>query len=413
MIHAGRKFVARWLMALEVAAYRWLWLSHCLYIVSLVMHRLALGWLTLNLTNSAWWVGAAAGMDGVGKIMFGFVAGVIVDRWDKGRVLLLAHLLFGALTMALGGLILTGAAALWSVLLIAFVLGGLDALLAPANNAMVFQLVGRERMMNAAVVNMLGFNGARVIAGALMGGVIDRWGMGACYVLIGAFAWAGIVPLLSVRGMFRSSAAREPFWTALQDGVRYAWRDVTLRQVLGLSVIVELCGFSHYTMIPVIARDVLRVGATGLGYLTAAGGVGAALGTVALASLGDVRRKGALLWALTMSAGGGLILFALSPWYALSLALSALLGGWLAAYDALMQALVQLLAPDGVRGRVLSLYVLTFGFTSVGGYLAGLIATAVSAPFAIGVGGSVLVLYLLGVMRTLRQLRPMAVVVAD
>lgn len=396
---------ARFADALRVGAYRWLWLGHCLYILSLIMHRLALGWLTLNLTNSAWWVGAMAGVDGVGKILFGFVAGVIIDRGSKRTVLLMAQGLFGVLTLVLGALILTNQATIWSLLLLAFGMGGVDALVAPTNNAIVYQVVGRERMMNAAAVNMLGFNASRILAGALAGSLIDRWGVGPCYLLISTFALLGLPLILAVRGDFRMAIAPPPFWPALRDGLRYTWRDRPLRQLLGLSVMVELCGFSHYTMIPVIARDVLHVGATGLGNLTAAGGIGAALGTALLASLGDLRRKGAALWSLTIGAGASLVLFAFSPWYALSLLLAALAGGLLAAYDTLMQALVQLLAPDAVRGRVLSLYVLTFGFTSVGGYVIGSLAALSGAPLAIAVGGCAIVAYLLSVSQVIPQLQ--------
>jgi MFS family permease len=398
--------IARLGKSLESRDYRWLWSAHFLFVVSLVMYRLTLGWLVLNLTNSALWVGIAAGMDGLGKILFGIVAGVLVDRLEKRRVLILAQLTFGLLAMGLGALIVLKLTALWLALAVAFLLGALDALVVPANSAMVYQTVGRERMMNAAAVNMLGFNLARTLGAALAGNVMDGWGEGVCLVLTGAFGCAASLPLLGVRGVFPSvSSSHEPFWETLREGVQSAWRDGALRRVLGLSVIVELFGFSHYTMIPVMARDVLQVGATGLGYLTAASGLGATAGTLLLAGLGDVKRKGALLWGATTGGAVSLIAFALSPWYALSLALSALAGGLLAGYDALMQTVVQLLTPDAVRGRVLSLYVLTFGFTSVGGYVAGLIATLAGAPFAIGLGGGIMLAYLLSVTRTLRALR--------
>ncbi len=402
----------RWLASFEIIAYRWLWLAHGLYVVSLVMHRLALGWLVLELTDSAWWVGVAAGVDGLGKILVGMFAGVLVDRWNKRSVLILSQLAFGASAVLLGGLVAVGAAPVAVVLVFAFALGGLDAITVPANNAMIYQVVGRARIANASAVNMLGFNAARTLGGALIGGVLESWGMAPGYWLTGAFALAGVLPLFAVGGVFRSEQAPEPFWRALRDGLHLSWRDRDLRRVLGLSVVMELFAFSHFTMIPVLARDVLRVGAEGLGQLTAASGIGAALGTAALAMLGDLRRKGALIWGVCLAAALSLIVFAASPWYALSLALSAISGALLSAYDALMQALVQLLTPDHARGRVLSLYVLTFGFTSVGGYVAGTIASVLGAPVAIGVGGGLVIGYLVGLANRIRLLQPAPVVEA-
>ncbi|MGQ0602582.1 MAG: MFS transporter [Anaerolineales bacterium] len=397
------------LISFTVPNYRWLWLGHFLYVTSLVMYRLALGWLVLELTDSALWVGIAYGVDGAGKIITGFFAGVWVDRWDKRLVLLLAQLNYGVVALLLGVCLLTNLSSLGLILLAAFLLGATDSVAVPANNALVYQVVGRERIMNAAAVNMLGFNVARTVGAALAGNVLDQWGMGVCFVLTGVAAGLGALPLLMMRGVFRSAfETHEPFWRAMRDGLHFAWRDGTLRRLLGLSVIVELFGFAHYTMVPVIARDVLQVGATGLGYLSATSGIGATLGTAALAVLGDVKRKGRLLWSVTIAGGVGIILFALSPWYPLSLALGALIGALLASYDALLQTVMQLLTPDTVRGRILSLYTLTFGFTSVGGTLAGYVASLMGAPFAVAIGGGVVVFYLLSLTNTLKQIGPVA-----
>ncbi|MBP7693960.1 MAG: MFS transporter [Anaerolineales bacterium] len=394
------------LASFGVAGYRWLWLGAFLFVMSLVISRLAMGWLVLTLTDSAYWVGLAAGVDGVGKILFGLFGGVLVDHLDKRRVVWYALLVYGLLGVGLGILITLEAASLPILLLVAFLLGGIDAVLVPASNAIVFHLVGRERVMNASALNLLGFNAARTVGAALAGIVIARAGMGAVWLLAGLLACVGVLPYLRVRGHFPPASTRAPFWQALGEGLRYAWKDGAVRRVLGLSVITELFAFSHFTLIPVLARDVLQVGAEGLGYLTSASGLGATLGTALLAGLGDIRRKGALLWGGTVAAGGLLIAFAYSPWYPLSLAISAALGLLLANYDALMQAVVQLLTPDAVRGRILSLYVLTFGFTSLGGYVAGIIASLAGVPLAIGLGGGFMLAYLFGVARPIAHLKP-------
>lgn len=401
-----RAVFARWFDSLTVSGYRWLWAGNFLGFYSVVVSRLALGWLVLNLTNSAYWVGVAASMDGLGRLLFGLFGGVWVDRFDKRRVVQAALLAFGLLALALGVLIQLEAVPLSVILVAAFLLGGLDALMLLASNTLIFHLVGPARVMNASALNLLGFNAARMVGSVAAGLIIAQAGQPAAWFMSGGAACLAVWPYLRVRGRFVSSEPRTAFWPALRAGLRHAWQDGAIRQVLGLSVMAELCVFSEFTLIPVMARDVLHVGAEGLGYLTAATSLGAALGTALLAGLSHIGRKGALLWGGVMTGALLLTAFAYSPWYPLSLVLSVGLGFWLAGYDALMQVMIQLLTPDAVRGRIFSLYVLSYGFASLGGYLAGLVASLAGAPLAIGLGGGLIVAYLIGVARPIVGLQP-------
>ncbi|MBI3362058.1 MAG: MFS transporter [Chloroflexi bacterium] len=180
-----------------------------------------------------------------------------------------------------------------------------------------------------------------------------------------------------------------------------------MRRLLTLSPMVEMFGFSFYVMLPVVARDVLQVGASGLGYLSSAAGVGATVAALAVAGLGDYKNKGGLLSFAVVGASLSLILFALSRWYVVSLFVVTLAGGTLVIYDVLMQTLFQLLSSDEMRGRVFGLYALTFGFTPLGGFVAGTLATALGAPLTIGVGASVVLAYALGSLKPIAGIRPM------
>ena len=197
-----------------------------------------------------------------------------------------------------------------------------------------------------------------------------------------------------IRGDFSAATEREPFWQAVTSGVKYAWRITDIRRLLLLSLLMEAFGFSHFVMMPVMARDVLDVGATGLGFLSAASGIGSTLSTIAVSSLGDFDRKGALLTSTALGAGLSLILFAFSPWFTVSLVLVALVGGSLMAYDVTMGTMLQLLSYDEMRGRVLGIYGLTFGFTPVGGFFAGSVATVLGAPVAVAIGGVLIAAYI-------------------
>ena len=175
-----------------------------------------------------------------------------------------------------------------------------------------------------------------------------------------------------------------------------------LRVMLLLSVLVETFGFSYIVMLPVIAKNVLHVGPSGLGYLSAAGSVGALAGTVVVAGMSEFRAKWTMLTVATGVAGISLVLFGVSPWFITSLILATVVGSALVIYDASINVLLQLLWNDSVRGRVLGLYGLTWGFTPVGGFIAGVIASVASAPFALGVGGTVIVGYALSVLNRMR-----------
>ena len=157
---------------------------------------------------------------------------------------------------------------------------------------------------------------------------------------------------------------------------------------------------------PVMARDVPHVGATGLGYLSAASGIGSTLSTLAVAGLGDFKSKGALLTGAAFCAGVSLVLFAFSPWFAVSLVTVALAGGALMAYDVTMGTMLQLLSPNEMRGRVMGVYGLTFGFTSVGGFLAGSVAAILSAPIAVAAGGVIITVYVASMFRFVARINP-------
>jgi MFS family permease len=204
--------------------------------------------------------------------------------------------------------------------------------------------------------------------------------------------------LLKIPGRQVAGRPREPIWRNLADGLKYAAINRQLRALLLLSVLVETFGFSYIVMLPVIARDVLRVWSTGLGYLAAAGSVGALVGTLVVSRLSETEKKWAMLTVGTGCAGIGLLLFAFSPWFATSLALAGAVGIALSVYDATLATLLQLVSEDALRGRILGMYGLTWGFTPLGGFIAGAVASILSAPIAIGAGGIAIVSYAAGVL---------------
>ncbi len=370
------------------------------------MRMLAQGWLVLELTDSPFWVGFIAGLQGLGLVSFGVFGGTLVDRLDRRKVLAAVHLSGGTAALVIGLLVLTSNIALWHMVIVALLQGVLMAIQLPASNSLVYQTVGPQRLLNAMAARLLAMNLTRVIGSLIAGALITAYGVGACYVFAAGSTYTGLALVLFIKGEFGAPAGREPFWRAVGEGIRYAWSNSGVRTLLFFSVLMEGLGFSHFVMMPVMARDVLEVGATGLGYLSAASGAGAMLSTIAVAGLGDFRNKSGLLVAMAACSGLILVLFAFSPWFVVSLIAVAAVGASLMAYDVTMGTMLQILATDALRGRVLGLYGLTFGFTPVGGFVAGTIATIASAPVALGLFGVSIVAYVARMARPILRLRP-------
>ena len=393
------------MVAFEVPQYRWLWGSSAFSSMGVGVKMLAQGWLVLDITDSPFWVGVAAGLQGAGLVGFGVFGGVLVDRLDKRKVLISAHLANGTVALAVGLLVLFGRIDLWHVLVAGTMQGMLMAVQLPASNTMIYQTVGPHRLLNAMAARLLAFNLTRIVGSLIAGWLLSTVGIWSCYLFTAWSTYQAVVMLLFLRGSYRSVSTSEPFWRVAGEGIKYAWRRGPIRMLLLMSLLMELFGFSYMIMLPVMARDVLEVGASGLGFLSAAGGAGAVVSTIAVAGLGDFKNKGGLLVATAATTGLSVILFGLSPWYVVSLGLVAVVGGALMSYDVTMGTLLQLLSSDAVRGRVMGLYGLTFGFTSVGGFLAGTIATVISVPFAISVGGGAILAHLLGTGASLVRIR--------
>ena len=381
----GRLFIS-----LTNRDFRLIWFFYIFNYVGMTMEMLAQGWMVLEVTDSAFWVGGVAGLRGAGQVGFGIVAGVIVDRFNRKIILAIAQLTRAVIFLGLAILLLTGNMELWHILVSTVVLGMLMATVLPSGEAMIYDTVGPRRLLNAVAITHGAFSIARIPGSILAGFLIDQWGLGYCYLAMTAVMLFSPLPVLIVQTRFQRPPASGSLWQNAREGLAYASRTKPIRSLLMFSAVVELFGFSYFVMLPVIAREILHVGATELGYLSAAGSIGGVIATFIMAAMSESRSKGLLLAVTGAAAGASLFLFGLSSWYTVSLFLSALVGLCLTSYDAVMGSLLQLLAVDRMRGRILGLYSLTFGFTPLGGFVSGVIATLSSAAIAVSAGGVVI-----------------------
>lgn len=395
--------ISRLFSAMSNRNYRFYWVGAAFSSMSMSVDMLARGWLVLELTNDPLWVGLIAGLGGLAQVGFGLFGGVLVDRLNKRRVLLWVQALSGFVAIVIGLIIFFGDLTLWHLAISAVLQGMLMAARLPAGNSMIYTMVGRKVILNALASQLLAFNLSRIFGSLVAGTAIDDYGVGYAYVFLASSAWISALMILFVDGDYRPEGRGETFWQSAKEGLRYAYGNRPIRVLLLMSVLMELFGFSYNVMLPVMARDVLGVGANGLGYLSAAGAFGATVSTITVAGLGDFREKSNLLIFTALGAGIAILLFAFSPWFLMSLVFSALVGAALMSYDATMGALLQLLSTDEVRGRILGLYGLTFGFTPLGGFIAGAIASVFTAPLAVGLGGVAIITYVLSVHGFLRR----------
>ena len=363
--------------------------------MGMVMFFMVHGWLALTLTDSPFWVGATAGMQGLGLLSSSIFVGVLVDRLDRVKLLAAGQILETAMLLGLAVLILSGHAQLWQVLVIGFLDGLAISVRMPARMALTLDLVGRERLLTATAANFAAMTIMGIAAPLLAGVVVSTADIGWAYVIMGAVYCAAALVLLGLkveaprRGTVGETSSP---WSDLKQGFRYVFTAPLVRALILMALVNEVFGWAHEPMLPVMARDELNVGAVGLGYLLAAASGGGLVATLVLSSLGDVKEKGRLLVGGHGGFGLFLVLFAASTWFPLSMALLALAYAVVVMYETAIITLLQTVVPDEMRGRVLSFQVFAWGFTGVSGFHTGAIASALGAPVAIAIGGGVLIL---------------------
>jgi MFS family permease len=392
--------------SLAIPAYRWLWFNSILGSMRLISIFVVRGWLVLTLTDSVFWVGAVPAFRGFTQILLGTFIGVLLDRVNRKTALFVAEIGSLLSALAIGVLIITGQIELWHVIVASVFEGMFISVRWPAINTILFQVVGTKRVLNASAAQMLGFNIGNVIASALAGWLVVQFGMGAGYFFAVITGVLASICVLFIKGDFQPKPADGvSVIESIQEGLNYIRGFPSLMWLIGLGFLMSLLGWSNLTMMPVMARDVLGVGADGFGYLTAAGATGSLLTTLIIASLGNYGDKVRLVKFAGMATATGILLFAFNPIYSLALVLVALMQGALMAFEVSLTASVMLLTADKMQGRVQGIYTQVFGFTWVGGVVLGSIATFTSTPIAIALGGATIGAVILLLWRPMNQIK--------
>lgn len=370
--------------------YRIFWTGSLLSNIGSWMQTVAQGWLVLQLTNSAFLLGVVGFTGMVPVLVFSLVGGVYADRFDRRRLLMATQTALMVLAFILGLLVTTGVIAVWHVLVLSLLSGIANALSMPAYQAMVQDLVGRDDLMNAIALNSVQFNLSRVIGPAAAGLALGEIGIAGCFYLNALSFLAVIVALARIEFPHRVPAQRPTgsVWESVIEGMRYVWTNRIILYLLSIVAAMSLWGMPYMTLLPVFARDILHRGAEELGYLMSSSGVGAVLGALILARLGDFSFKGRMVIAGGFLFALSVFGFAMSRSYPLSLVFLLMAGWSLVSCVAVINTLIQKLVPAQVRGRVMSMYALAFlGLMPIGNLIAGTLAHFLGAPTGLAIGG--------------------------
>jgi MFS family permease len=378
--------------ALRHRNYRLFFSGQSISLVGTWLTRVATSWLIYRLTGSAWLLGVLGFAGQIPSFLLAPLAGVLVDRWDRYRVLVVTQVLAMIQSALLAGLALAGVINVWHVFALSVLHGLITAFDVPARQSLVIQMVeDREDLPNAIALNSSMVNGARLLGPAIAGVLIAAVGEGWCFFADALSYLAVIGSLLFMRITPRPRAARSTrVLHEMKEGFLYVAGSAPLRSVLLLFAVVSLMGVPYTVLLPVIAREVLGGGAGTLGALSSAAGLGALLSALYLALRRSVLGIERVIAGAAALFGIGLVGFSRAGvlWLALPLMLVTGCGMMLTASAS--NTILQTIVDDDKRGRVMSLYATAyFGTLPFGSLLAGALAERVGAQNTILVGGVV------------------------
>lgn len=378
--------------ALRYPNFRRWFVGQVLSLAGTWMQSVAQGWLVYQMTGSEMALGAISFAGSIPTLFLMLPAGVIADRMSKRRLLVITQMAMMACAFVLALLTWTNVLRVWHVAVLAFLLGVINSFDAPARLALTPQMVDDRRdLQNAIALGATMFNLARVVGPAIGGIVLAAVGAGWCFAINGLSFLAVLVALLGMRlpdDVGRPARTR-PMAAEIGDGLRYVWRQPVVRALVALIGMASIFGFSYAVLLPAYASDVLKVGETGYGMMNAAVGVGALTGSLAVASLSRHQAKGMQITVGSLVFPLALLAFSTTRSFPLTMICLACAGIGFVTQNATSNTIVQMMVPDELRGRVMSVYSLMFfGTAPVGALFAGAVAERWDSSAAIVLGAT-------------------------
>ena len=373
--------IGNWAASLRFKDFRLLWLSTLFYSLATGMEQVSVGWLIYELTGSEFMVGLGAAARMLPFFVLGMLSGAIADRWDRRTLLRIGTVGASAAALAMAVLLLWGLANEWVIIALVLALGSAMAFTITVRQTFTYDIVGSGYALNGLALGAMAMQGGGIVGSLVSGAVIEFVGPGWQFLASAGAYLLSAAATLAISNPGRS--LRTSAESVLQNLVGYArlMREHRLMIILmALTATTEVLGFTHMTLLPVFAKEVLHVGPTGLGVMTAGRQAGGLLGLWLLAGLGATRRKGLLTFATAIGFGVGLMAFYLTRNIYTFLVVLLFVNACAMAVDTLYKALMQDLVPDEERGRAMGTWVLSVGFAPVGHVGVGALAGVVGAP---------------------------------
>ncbi len=378
--------------SLQHRNYRLFFGGQSISLIGTWMQRIALPWLVFQMTGSEVLLGIVGFAAQIPSFLLAPVAGVLIDRWSRYRVLLVTQVISMIQAGILAWLSLTGSLEIWHIVTLSLILGCINAFDMPARHSFVIDMVeNKDDMGNAIALNSLMFNGARLIGPSVAGIVLATTGEGICF-LINALSYIFIIiSLLAMHVPVNKEKKKEThIFSELKEGLAYAFGFPPIKSLILLLGLVSLMGASYQVLMPVYAKVILHGDSHTFGFLMGAAGAGALLGAVYLASRESVMKLGRLIPASTALLSVGLVAMAFNTSFLISMFLMFFTGLGMMAQTAASNTIIQTITDDDKRGRVMSLYTMALmGTAPFGSLLAGWMAKLLGTPWTIFIGGAI------------------------
>lgn len=404
-------FLAQTFSSLRHTDYRYLWIGTVFMSAGQWIQQVTLGWLIYDLTGSSVLLGMLNGLRALPFLIASPIAGVVADRTNRKKVLVFSQYVLLIATVMMGSLVAVGFVRVWQVFAFTLITSLAWSFVDPVRQSMVPTLVPKEDLMNAIALNSAAFNMTKVIGPSIGGLLIALFGASGNFFVQGA-AYAGV--LLSIYWMTvpanSTDARRSSALANLKEGLMYVWSNPTVFALMTSALIPRIIAVPYQTLMPVFQKDVLKVGPEGLGILLAAPGLGACLAGFALATLSSrIHRQGTVLIVSLIALGVGMNIFAWTTNFTLALIVLVAIGACQIFYMATTNTMLQVIVPDHLRGRVMSIYMLDRGLMPIGALGAGISAHWVGAPLTVSYMGLIVVVLALLVAWRAPVVRDLAV----
>jgi MFS family permease len=394
--------------SLKYRNYRLFFSGQSVSLIGTWMQRISMPWLVYHMTGSALLLGIVGFAGQIPTFLISPIAGVLTDRWNRYRVLLITQVFSMIQASVLAWLCLTGSIQIWQIVTLSIALGCINAFDVPSRQSFVIDMVEKkEDIGNAIALNSMMFNAARLIGPSVAGVLLASAGEGICFLLNAISYLFVIISLFMMKIKAKEvKKKKSKIFTELKEGLNYTFGFPPIKHLIILLSIISLMGMSYSVLMPVFAKEILNGGSHTYGFLMGAAGFGALLGALFLASRQTVLKMGRIVPAAAIIFGTGLIILSFSRVFYVSLGLMVFIGMGMMLQTASSNTIIQTITEDDKRGRVMSFYTMAImGTAPFGSLMAGALARVIGTPSTILAGGIVCIIGALVFLRKLPVLK--------